>query len=95
MPDEIHSRLDNVQLVIEDHGGPDGTLGTYHGIPQTERDAGYAGVLPDVITIYREPIEAGARNDAGLRDEVRRTVLHEIAHHFGISDERLREIDRY
>ncbi len=95
MPDEIQSRLDNVQLVIEDHGGPDGTLGMYHGIPQTERDAGYAGVLPDVITIYREPIEAGARNDAGLRDEVRRTVLHEIAHHFGISDERLREIDRY
>ena len=95
LPEDIQARLDNVQLVIEDRGGPRGTLGTYHGIPQTERDGGYAGVLPDVITIYREPIEAATRDDVALREEVRRTVLHEIAHHFGISDERLREIDRY
>ena len=71
------------------------TLGLYQGIPQTERDASYSWVLPDVITIYRAPIEARAGSEEELEGEVRRTVLHEIAHHFGISDERLREIDRY
>ena len=94
LPDDIRARLDNVEIVVEDTGAPD-TLGLYHGIPQTERDAGYSLVLPDVITIYRAPIEARARSDDELASEVRRTVLHEIAHHFGISDERLREIDRY
>jgi predicted Zn-dependent protease with MMP-like domain len=94
LPEDIRARLDNVEVVIEDEGAP-GTVGLYHGIPQPSRDAGYAGVLPDLITIYRLPIEARAHTDEQLAKEVRRTVLHEIAHHFGISDERLREIDRY
>ena len=95
LPPDIRERLDNVQVVVEDRGGPPGTLALYHGIPQTERDGWYAGVLPDVITLYREPIEAAAGSDEALPAEIKRTVLHEVAHHFGISDERLREIDRY
>jgi predicted Zn-dependent protease with MMP-like domain len=92
LPEEFRSRLENVQIVIEDHGSP-GLLGLYHGIPQTKRNPGsYFGVLPDVITIYREPIEARARSAEQLAHEVRVTVWHEIAHHFGISDERLREL---
>ncbi|MGH3113179.1 MAG: metallopeptidase family protein [Gaiellaceae bacterium] len=81
-----------MQIVIEDQGSP-GLLGLYQGIPQTRRDPGsYFGVLPDVITIYREPIESRARTAEELEREVRITVWHEIAHHFGISDERLREL---
>ena len=95
LPPEISRALDNVEIVIEDHAAAGDTLGLYHGVPQTERDGGYSGVLPDVITIYRAPIEARAHDDASLEAEVRTTVRHEIAHHFGISDERLREIDRY
>jgi predicted Zn-dependent protease with MMP-like domain len=71
-------------------------LGLYQGIPLNRRSHMYAGVLPDKITIYRGPLERlyGADPDR-LRHEIRRVVLHELAHHFGISDERLIEIDRY
>lgn len=92
LPEEFQRRLSNVEVVIEDGKGGGENLGLYHGIPQTERDAAYSGVLPDVITIYRHPIEARARSEEELRREVRTTVLHEIAHHFGISDERLHEL---
>lgn len=92
LPDAIARKLANVEIVVEDGSPTHGTLGLYHGIPQTERDAGYSGVLPDVITIYRLPLEARARSEAELEAEVRATVRHEIAHHFGISDERLREM---
>lgn len=92
LPEQFRSRLSNVQIVIEDTGSPD-LLGLYHGIPQTARGpSSYAGVLPDVITIYREPIEARARSAEELERQVRITVWHEIGHHFGISDERLREL---
>jgi predicted Zn-dependent protease with MMP-like domain len=92
LPEEFRSRLENVQIVVEDHGSP-GLLGLYHGIPQTSRNPGtYFGVMPDVITIYREPIERRARSAEDLAHEVKVTVWHEIAHHFGISDERLREL---
>ncbi|HVL32867.1 MAG TPA: metallopeptidase family protein [Actinomycetota bacterium] len=94
LPEQIRARMENVEVIIED--GPLGsTLGLYTGIPQTERDAGYAGVLPDLITIYRAPIEAKASNAEELAEEIRRTVWHEVAHHFGISDDRLDELDRY
>ena len=70
-------------------------LGLYRGIPLTERSHAYGLVLPDTITLYQGPIE----NAAGIRGEivhvVRHTVIHEIAHHFGISDERLRELGAY
>ena len=81
---------------------PDGTLlGLYHGIPLTERTHAYNLVTPDTITLYQGPIEATAREgEEGtlldrVREEVRHTVIHEIAHHFGISDDRLHELGAY
>jgi len=94
LPEDIARQLENVEVVVEDTGAP-GTLGLYHGVPQTQRGQGYSFVTPDIITIYRQPIESHANTPEELEAAVRRTVLHEIAHHFGISDERLREIDRY
>ena len=72
-------------------------LGLYSGIPLTKRTHGYGLVTPDKITIFRGPILriCGQRGDQAIRDQVRRTVLHEIAHHFGISDKRLRDLGAY
>jgi predicted Zn-dependent protease with MMP-like domain len=97
LPDDIRERLSNVAVVTEDEpprGMP--LLGLYEGIPLTRRTTNYSGVLPDKITIFRGPLERlyGA-NPAVLRREVKRVVLHEVAHHFGISDERLVQLDRY
>ena len=90
LPEEFASRLENVAVVVEDE--PEGPLlGLYHGVPQTNRGSGYFGVLPDRITIYRGPIERRARDETELAAAVKKTVLHEIAHHFGISDEWLDE----
>ena len=97
LPPALRGRMSNVEIVLEDKppaGEP--LLGLYEGIPLTKRSSGYAGALPDKITIYREPLLRLSSGDPErLRAEVRRVVLHEIAHHFGISDERLLEIDRY
>jgi len=97
LPDELRAQMSNVEIVIDEeppHGQP--LLGLYQGIPLTRRTSYYGGVLPDKITLFRGPILRLYGNDAErLRREVRRVVLHEIAHHFGISDERLVEIDRY
>jgi predicted Zn-dependent protease with MMP-like domain len=89
--------MSNVEIVVEDEPpGGQPLLGLYQGIPLTKRTSFYSGVLPDKITIYRGPLERlYGRDQETLRREVRRVVLHEIAHHFGISDERLIEIDRY
>ena len=71
-------------------------LGLYQGIPLTERSHNYVWALPDRITIYRGSLErAYGYNHANLKSQVKHVVLHELAHHFGISDERLHEIDRY
>jgi predicted Zn-dependent protease with MMP-like domain len=97
LPPELRDRMSNVEVVVEDEpprGQP--LLGLYQGIPLTRRDGGYAGALPDKITIYRGPLERLYGDDADvLRDRIRHVVLHEIAHHFGISDARLAELDRY
>ena len=97
LPPEIAGMMDNVALVVEDEPPPGANLlGLYRGIPHPRRTSSYAGALPDLITIYRRPSRAPLRlRPEVLRAQVRRTVLHEIAHHFGISDERLVEIDRY
>jgi predicted Zn-dependent protease with MMP-like domain len=97
LPDELRDAMSNVAIVIEDEP-PDGEplLGLYQGIPLTERSSAYAGTPPDKISIYRGPLERLYGHDPVLlRDQIRRVVLHEIAHHFGISDERLHELDRY
>jgi predicted Zn-dependent protease with MMP-like domain len=97
LPPELRTQMSNVEIVVEDEPPPgQPLLGLYQGVPLTQRTSGYAGALPDKITIYRGPLERLYGSDADrLRQEVRRVVLHEIAHHFGISDERLIEIDRY
>jgi predicted Zn-dependent protease with MMP-like domain len=97
LPEELHRAVENVAFVVQREpplGEP--LLGLYQGIPLTGRSSGYAGVAPDKITIYSGPLERlyGADPEL-LRRQVRRVVLHEIAHYFGISDERLVEIDRY
>ena len=96
LPAWVLERLDNVEVLIEDDPPPgQHLLGLYEGIPLTERGMNYAGVLPDRITLFRRPIIRHARSDADLKDTVKHTVVHEIAHFFGISDDRLRELDRY
>jgi predicted Zn-dependent protease with MMP-like domain len=97
LPADIRTQMSNVEVVVEDEPPPGRRLlGLYQGVPLTRRGAHYAWVAPDKITIYRGPLERLAVGDAErLRTEVRRVVLHEVAHHFGISDARLLEIDRY
>ena len=97
LPADLANLMSNVAVTVEDEPPPGSRLlGLYHGVPLGGRGPYYAGVLPDKITIYRGPIERMSGGDPErLRREVRRTVFHEIAHHFGISDERLVELDRY
>ena len=97
LPDDIRSVMSNIAVTIEDEPPPgQPLLGLYQGVPLGRRGPYYAGALPDKITIYRGPIERMTDgNPELLRRQVRRTVLHEIAHHFGISDQRLVDIDRY
>jgi predicted Zn-dependent protease with MMP-like domain len=97
LPPDLNEAMSNVAIVVEDEPPPGmPLLGLYEGIPLTSRTSGYSGVAPDKITIYRLPLERLYGHDpALLRDQIRRVVLHEIAHHFGISDERLHELDRY
>ena len=97
LPADLRSFMSNVELVVEDEPPPGmSLLGLYQGVPLTRRGTSYAGVLPDKITIFRGPLERHyGGTEASLRAAIRRVVLHEIAHHFGISDERLRELDRY
>jgi predicted Zn-dependent protease with MMP-like domain len=101
LPPELARLLDNVAIVVDDwpeystplvSGGPEETLyGLYEGVPLTERDAGYYGILPDRITIFRGPLQRdfAARE---LEEQVRVTVVHEIAHYFGLDEERLEEL---
>lgn len=97
LPAELRAAMNNVEIVVEDEppaGQP--LLGLYRGIPLPQRTSAYSGVLPDMISIYSGPITRLAGGDADrLRREIRHVVLHEIAHHFGISDKRLIELDRY
>jgi predicted Zn-dependent protease with MMP-like domain len=108
LPPEFGERLDNIDLVVEDWPTPRqlaragarsrfALLGLYEGVPHTKRGQGYAMVPPDKITIFRKPIQARCRSESEVAEEVRRVVQHEIAHHFGLSEERLRliESDKY
>ena len=92
LPDELGQLIRNVAVTVDDYGGPPGLLGLYQGIPLTSRTSNYAGVLPDRITIYRRAICAICRTEDEVVDQVRRTVVHEVAHHFGIGDDRLGEL---
>lgn len=94
IPAELASRVQNCAVVIESRAPApdDDLLGFYDGIPLSERDSTYAGVLPDRIIIYREAILDICDSEGDVVDEVRITVLHEVAHYFGIDDDRLDEL---
>ena len=93
LPADLREAMSNVEIVVEDENAEDPDLfGLYFGIPLTER-GDYSGVLPDKIAIYRLPLEEEFGDDPSvLEDEIRITVLHEIAHHFGIDEDRLDEL---
>ena len=106
LPEFFKEKLQNVEVVVADWPTKDevravglkpGQLlfGLYQGIPQTKRDSHYGLVLPDKITIYRMPIEQVCREPERIVRQVQRTVKHELAHHFGIDDNRLRELGVY
>jgi predicted Zn-dependent protease with MMP-like domain len=95
IPPELADLMDNVAIFVEDEAPPDDPhlFGLYEGTPLTERDSWYAsGTLPDRISIYRNPTLATCDSDADVVHEVRVTVVHEIAHHFGIDDDRLHQL---
>ncbi|MBC8275986.1 MAG: metallopeptidase family protein [Chloroflexi bacterium] len=105
LPEEFVARLENIDVVVEDwptveqlaraglrHGQT--LLGLYEGVPLTKRGRHYGLVPPDKITIFRKPIEAKCRYDAEITVEIKRVVRHEIAHHFGIGDARLEQIEK-
>ena len=94
IPEELAALMDNVAVFVEDDPPPHDPdlLGWYEGTPLTERGWGYGGVLPDRIIIYRNPTLRLCASEDDVVDEVRITVVHEIAHHFGIDDARLHEL---
>ena len=92
LPEEVGRLMRNVAVTVEHGPGPPGLLGLYQGVPLTSRTSDYAGVLPDRIIIYRREICAICQAEQEVADQVRRTVIHEIAHHFGIDDHRLSEL---
>jgi predicted Zn-dependent protease with MMP-like domain len=92
LPAEFARLMTNVAVLVEPGPGPRGLLGLYEGIPLTSRTTNYAGVMPDRITIYQQAICAICDTEAEVVDQVRRTVIHEVGHYFGISDDRLREL---
>ncbi len=93
IPAQLAAAMDNVVILVEDrhHDDPE-LLGLYDGVALTERDSDYGGSLPDAITIYREALLDICESDDDVVEEVAITVIHEIAHHFGIDDDRLEEL---
>ena len=105
LPEEIGDYLDNVDVVVTDVPtraqlmsagvrSPYTLLGLYEGVPHTQRGAGYNLQAPDKITLFQRPIESVCRDDAEIRQQVRHTLLHELAHHFGFDEDEIRELER-
>lgn len=93
VPPKLAAAIDNVVVLVQDrHPEDPELLGLYEGIALTDRDSFYAGALPDTITIYREALLEMCSSEHEVVDEVTITVIHEIAHHFGIDDERLHQL---
>ena len=93
IPEEFTRIMDNVVVLVDDYP-PEGRriLGLYEGVPLTKRSHWYAGAMPDAIHIYRVPILRMCRTPEQVVEQVRTTVIHEVAHHFGIDDDRLDEL---
>ena len=105
LPREFLDRMENIDIVVQEYADQDqlskarvkrkeSLLGLYEGVPLTKRSTRYGLVVPDRISIFQKPIESLCRNDGEIAEEIRKVVIHEIAHHFGISDARLREIEK-
>ena len=105
LPEEFRTRLENIDVVVEDWPTQaqlatvglrrgETLLGLYEGVPLTRRSSHYGLVPPDKITIFQKPIEAKCRYDAEITAEIQRVVRHELAHHFGIGDTRLKQLER-
>lgn len=93
IPDDLARLMDNVVVVVADRSLSGDLLGLYEGLPLTQRSTGYGDLaLPDRITIYRLPICAMCNTDDEVVEQVMVTVIHEVAHHFGIDDDRLAEL---
>lgn len=92
LPAALAAAMDNVAIVVDDRSPPGDLLGLYEGIPLTERGNGYSFVMPDRVTIFMRTICADCDSDQEVVQMVRETVVHEIAHHFGIDDDRLDEL---
>ncbi len=92
LPEDLGGLMSNVAVTVQEDGGPRGLLGLYQGVPLTRRTTSYAGALPDRITIFRRAICAICDTEQEVVEQVRRTVVHEVGHHFGIGDARLREL---
>ncbi len=93
LPAELAAAMDNVVVLVEDRNDDDPhLLGLYEGVALTSRTTQYAGVLPDRITLYQDTLLDVCDSEEEVRREVTVTVVHEIAHHFGISEERLHEL---
>lgn len=109
LPESLRARMSNVAVVVKDHPSwndlkharnndeedPEGLFGLYQGVPLPERGSYYDKVLPDLITLFQSTHEGECNSFEELREEVRITVRHEIAHHFGLDDDRLEELGAY
>ena len=105
LPEEFLARLKNIDVVVESHPSPcqveraglsrgQTLLGLYEGVPKTKRGVHYGLVPPDKITIFQKPIEAMCKHNAKIITEIEKVIKHEIAHHFGISDVRLEQLEK-
>jgi predicted Zn-dependent protease with MMP-like domain len=92
LPDDLGRLMSNVAVIVQHEPGPRGLLGLYQGIPLSRRTSSYGGVLPDRITIYHRAICRICGSEEEVVEQVRKTVVHEIGHHFGLGDPRLREL---
>ena len=91
IPTELRSAMDNVVVLIDDESPPGPLFGLYQGVPLTQRGR-YSAAMPDRITIFKETICAACDTTVQVEQQVRKTVIHEVGHHFGIGDARLREL---
>jgi len=105
IPQKFRNKMKNVEIVIEDWPNSwqlqqagvkpgESLFGLYQGVPQTKRGAFYANVLPDKITLFQKVIEKNAKTPEAIKEMVKRTVWHEIAHHFGLNEKEVRDLER-
>ncbi len=94
LPEHIRKKMDNIAVVIEKRSSQKSLIGLYEGVPKIAWGRGFGMNLPDKITIFQEPIEKLACSEEELKEIVRDTVWHEVAHHFGFDEKRVRELER-